>query len=256
MQPNSIVLIGSGNVATHLGLQLKAKDFPILQVYGHTLASAQVLGEKLGTAFTNDIASVLPQAGYYIFSLKDSALPEVLKSFPAYGGMWLHTSGSLPLSIFEGYTSCYGVLYPLQTFSKDRELDFDSVPLFIEANDDSSFNKLEALAKALSGQVYPLSSDKRKYLHLAAVFACNFTNRLYDIAYNLLEEQDINPQTLLPLIKETAAKIETMQPRDAQTGPAARNDLNILAMHRQLLQDKPELLHIYNLLTQDINSER
>jgi NADP oxidoreductase coenzyme F420-dependent./Domain of unknown function (DUF2520). len=252
--PNKIVLIGAGNVATHLGVALKEKGYPILQVYSHTLASTEALGKQLNVPYTNDLASIVPDADVYIFSIKDSALPDVLKAFPVKQGLFVHTAGSLPMSVFEGYADRYGVLYPLQTFSKDRPVNFKEIPLFIEANSAADLHLLNEIASSLSSKVYPLSSEKRKSLHLAAVFACNFVNYLYTIAFNIVEEEGMLGDVLLPLIRETVNKIEAMTPRDAQTGPAIRADENVMNMHRAMLKGKPGLLELYNLISKEIGA--
>ena len=168
--------------------------------------------------------------------------------------MWVHTAGSMPMDVFNGHTANYGVLYPMQTFSKTREVDFNVIPFFLEANTSENAGKLQHLAEKLSGNIRFLSSDKRKSLHLAAVFACNFTNHIYALAVKLLEEQDIPADVLLPLIDETAAKIHTMPPRVAQTGPAIRYDENVINKHLAMLGDS-DMRSIYRLISQSIHKE-
>ena len=152
-------------------------------------------------------------------------------------GLWVHTAGSMPMDVFNGHTANYGVLYPMQTFSKTREVDFNVIPFFLEANTSENAGKLQHLAEKLSGNIHFLSSDKRKSLHLAAVFACNFTNHIYALAVKLLEEQDIPADVLL-----------------AQTGPAIRYDENVINKHLAMLGDS-DMRSIYRLISQSIHKE-
>jgi len=157
------------------------------------------------------------------------------------------------MDIFAPYTSRYGVFYPLQTFSKDRTVSFDHIPVFIEANNPEDEQLLKQIGNQLSDTVIPLNSEKRKYLHLAAVFACNFTNHLYAQASDILEKQEIPREMLFPLIQETVDKIKQMHPRDAQTGPAVRYDQNIMQNHLNLLKEDMQKEEIYKLLSQSIH---
>jgi predicted short-subunit dehydrogenase-like oxidoreductase (DUF2520 family) len=248
-----IVLIGAGNVATQLGRAFNEKGFPVVQVYSRTLSAAQALGKKLHTDYTHRLQDITTQADGYVFSVSDTALPLLLKSFPATTGIWVHTAGSIPMDIFKDSAATrYGVFYPLQTFSKRRKISFNHIPIFFEANSPQDEHLLQQIALSLSDTAIPLSSEKRKYLHLAAVFACNFTNHLYDIAAQILEDQAIDRKVLLPLIAETAAKVRTLSPREAQTGPAARYDLPVIERQLELLKTDPDKQAIYRILSQDI----
>ena len=162
-----------------------------------------------------------------------------------------HTSGSVPMSVF-GNLRHHGVIYPLQTFSKERRVDFSRVPLFIEGNNYLSLHVARLTAEKVSGDVRELDSDKRQQLHLAAVFACNFANHCYELAAEVLERHDLGFDALLPLIEETAAKVQTMHPRDAQTGPAVRFDENVISRHLDMLADEPRLHDIYALMSKSI----
>jgi predicted short-subunit dehydrogenase-like oxidoreductase (DUF2520 family) len=251
----NIVLIGAGNVATHLGLALKEKGFSIVQVYSRTAAAAETLGRRLQTAHTHRLEAIIRDADVYFFSVKDAALPLVLKNFPPVEGLCLHTAGSLPMDIFRGSAATrYGVFYPLQTFSRARALSFDHIPLCLETGRTEDRPLLEHLARALSDTVLFLSSEQRKRLHLAAVFACNFTNHLCGVAAQMLEEQAMDWQLLLPLIDETAAKLHTLSPREAQTGPAVRRDAPVIDEQLELLKHHPDRYALYRSLTQSIDS--
>ncbi len=249
-----IIFLGSGNLATRLALEMQKKGMRIGQVYSHTPENAERLAACLDCHWTIDPEAVETDADLYAFSLKDTVLADVIARIPPNNGLWVHTAGSIPMDIFSGYTANYGVLYPMQTFSKTREVDFSVIPFFLEANTSENAGKLQQLARKLSGNVRFLSSDKRKSLHLAAVFACNFTNHIYALAVRLLQEQDIPADVLLPLIDETAAKIHTMPPRLAQTGPAIRYDENVINKHLAMLDD-PDMRSIYRLISQNIHKE-
>lgn len=247
----TICLLGAGKVAYHLGKQLQAAGYRLLQVYSRTEASARSLAQVLGCDWTNSLQS-LSQADYYLCVLKDEALPPVLKQIPSFPGFWLHTSGSLGLEIFEPYTRNCGVLYPLQTFSRQRELNLKTVPFFIESLSPELLSNIRSMAEKLSERVYELDSSKRKYLHLAAVFACNFSNHLYCQAATILQEQGLSFELLLPLIDETAAKVHEKPPKEAQTGPALRMDRNIIDKHLALLESQPARAELYRLLSESI----
>lgn len=249
-----VVFIGAGNLATRLSLEMSAVGMNILQVYSHTPENASLLADKLGCRWTIVPEDISSEADLYVFSLKDAVLPEVISRVRPNNGIWVHTAGSMPLDIFKGYTSHYGVLYPLQTFSKERAVDFSVIPFFLEANLPQVGHVLEEIAKTISGNVRFLSSEKRQYLHLSAVFACNFTNHIYNLADKLLEEHDIPADVLLPLIDETAAKIHIMSPGEAQTGPAIRYDENVINKHLAMLSD-PDMRSLYQLISQSIHKE-
>lgn len=249
-----IVFIGAGNLATRLSQEMQRAGMNITGVYSRTPESAQVLARKLGCRWTVDVETIPSDADLYVFSLKDAILPEVLSRMQANDGLWIHTAGSIPMNIFDGYVSRYGVLYPLQTFSKQRETDFSAIPFFFEAVRPEDLAILKKIARSLSSNVRELSSEKRKKLHLAAVFACNFTNHMYALAAKLLQEEDIPFETLLPLIDETAAKVHLLAPREAQTGPAVRYDENVIGKHLGMLSDQ-DMKELYQIISKNIYKE-
>ena len=249
-----IVFVGEGNLATRLSLAMQRVGMQIAQVYSHTEESARQLAVQLGCPWTNDLSALQEDADLYVFSLKDTVLQEVISKVKPNSGMWVHTAGSMPMNVFEGYTRRFGVLYPLQTFSKGRNVSFDVIPFFLEANTEKEADYLKNIASALSENVRFMSSEKRRSLHLAAVFACNFTNHIYTLSYKLLENESIPADVLLPLIDETAAKIHSMSPSAAQTGPAIRYDENVINKHLAMLDD-PDMKAIYQLLSRSIHKE-
>ncbi|MDD3787413.1 MAG: DUF2520 domain-containing protein [Petrimonas sp.] len=247
-----IVFIGSGNVATHLARALKNAGHEIAQVYSRTQEHAAALAQATGAEFTSELSEIRTGADTYVFSVKDDALEPLLRNMPETNGIWLHTAGSVPADIFRSHVSDYGVLYPLQTFSKKREVNFSEIPLFIEANNEGTSRKIEQLAKSISEDVRYLSSEKRQYLHLSAVFACNFSNHMYVLASEILAAQGIEFDVLKPLIAETAAKVAEMAPKQAQTGPAVRFDEKIIEKQIRLLNDDTTK-NLYRLISESIH---
>ena len=270
-----IVLIGAGNLATHLGKALHAAGHDMVQVFSRTMQSAETLASLLDAEPLTDIAQVRDDADVYIFSVKDSALVQLVAQLCRHEAdglvedgavnalrkakkgeherVFLHTAGSMPMSVFKGMAQHYGVLYPMQTFSKQREVDFSIIPCFVEANDEFAQKQIEGLAREISGRVYQLSSEDRKYLHLSAVFACNFANHCYAISQELLEEHGIPFDVMLPLINETAAKVHEMKPKDAQTGPAVRYDENVIGKQSKLLENHPHFKKVYDSMSKSIH---
>jgi predicted short-subunit dehydrogenase-like oxidoreductase (DUF2520 family) len=247
-----IVLIGAGNVATHLGPALKKKGHHIIQVYSRTDESARELSVKLDTDYITNLDELNYSADIYLFCLADDALPGVIKQTSFTGQIVAHTSGSVPLSILRESGFHSGVIYPVQTFNKARYLDLSSVPFCVEGSTPFAENTLLDLASGLSGKVYSVNSEKRKIIHLAAVFACNFTNHMYVIADRLMRENNLDFDIIKPLIKETSAKVLEMDPSDAQTGPAKRGDYKIIEEHLHLLNDFPGLQNIYKFVSESI----
>lgn len=256
-QTMKIVFIGAGRLATNLSKALHEAGHDIVQVYSRTIESATDLADVVGGSPTNDIKRLTRDADVYIFAVKDSALAELIPQ--ACKGreqkVFLHTAGSVPMDAFKGMALHYGVLYPMQTFSKERDVDFRDIPCFVEVSDEFSAKAIVALATAISDHVSPLSSADRKYLHLAAVFACNFTNHCYAMAADILEKHGLPFETMLPLIDETARKVHDMSPDEAQTGPAVRYDENIIREHGQLLRDNPFAKDLYDRMTISIHKK-
>lgn len=249
-----IVLIGAGNLATNLGKALLQQGLDILQVYSRTLKSASILAETLGASSTDNLDKINPDADVYIISISDGAISEVVPVLckGKEQKVFLHTAGSVPITVFEGMALHYGVLYPMQTFSKDKQVNFNDIPCFIEGNDKMAFETIRNLADSISDNVRTLDSNTRKHLHLAAVFACNFVNHCYEISSEILAKHNIPFDVMLPLIDETSRKIHTLTPLKAQTGPAIRYDKNIIRMQSDLLKDNPMFKQIYECMSMSI----
>lgn len=250
-----VTLIGAGNLATQLGKSLKKAGIIISQVYSHTKASAKTLGELLETAWVTDVTQLHDEADIYIFSVKDSVLCELISEVCKGRGdkLFFHTAGSMPMSCFEGKAQHYGVFYPIQTFSKVKDVIFENIPVFIEGDSAETEEVIRSLANKLSKRVITLSSTDRKYLHLAAVWACNFTNHCYSVASDILSEHGIPFDVMLPLINETTEKIQNICPKAAQTGPAVRGDKNVMSQQLELMSDRADLQELYKMLSKGIN---
>jgi predicted short-subunit dehydrogenase-like oxidoreductase (DUF2520 family) len=246
------VFIGAGNLATHLSAEFQKKGFFIEQVYSRSKKSAAMLARKLDTKYTTSVAEILPGADGYFVALKDDAFEKVLPEIKFQNKLLVHCSGSLPLSCLKDFSSNTGVFYPLQTFSKNRQVDFSNIPVFIEANSPENEKKLIEIAEQISGRVAVIDSQKRLNLHIAAVFACNFVNHFYTIAGEVLKSKEIPFNVLKPLIQETAGKVQEMEPASAQTGPAVRFDENVIAKHLEELKTLPGFRELYKIISESI----
>ncbi|HHT61014.1 MAG TPA: DUF2520 domain-containing protein [Paludibacteraceae bacterium] len=249
-----IVLIGAGNLATQLGLALYEQGYSIVQVYSRTIAAAQTLASQIKATATDNLAQLMPTANLYIYAIKDDALPEVINKVTIDYGIHVHTSGSVPMAVFEKKRTNFGVFYPLQTFKKEKRVDFQQIPIFLEASNKQTFDNLNDITKTISENVHNSTSEDRQTLHLSAVFACNFTNHFYAIAGEVLKSTNLPFAVLLPLIREGVNKLETLTPKEAQTGPAVRNDQNIINNHLKLLKAYPEWQEIYQQITKNIQN--
>ncbi len=250
-----IVLIGSGNVATHLGKAFSISGHDILQVFSNTEVNAKALATILKCEFTNDMDKIIPNADVYFIALKDDAIEGFTNKFRCLGKVIIHTSASLPMDVLKKTSNDYGVLYPLQTFNKMMKLDLTNIPIFIEANNDKSKKVVTLLAMGISNQVIELTSDQRLTLHIAAVFANNFTNHLYKIVDDILYASGLEFDILKPLIKETVDKVMSNKPANVQTGPASRQDDKTIKKHLELLKNFPSYKPIYELLSESIEKQ-
>ena len=249
-----IVLIGAGNLATNIGRALVEVEHDLLQVYSRTEQSAERLAALLHCSYTTELDRVVDGADVYIIAVKDGVLAEVARTLAAghENRFLVHTAGSMPMDVLP--TRRRGVLYPMQTFSKERIVDFKRIPCFVEASDEDDGAILQQLAETLSESVFRTNSEDRKYLHLSAVFCCNFVNHCYALSEQLLKEHGGLPfDVMLPLIDETARKVHELSPCKAQTGPAVRWDTNVMEKQLQLLTNHPQLQDIYKLLSESIS---
>ncbi|MBQ8157843.1 MAG: DUF2520 domain-containing protein [Prevotella sp.] len=250
-----IVFIGAGRLASNLAPALHEAGHQIVQVYSRTQAAAELLAAKVDAQAVDSLTQVVTDADVFVLSVTDTVLPSLIAVLGEGRdkSVFLHTAGSVPMDVFSAHSCHYGVLYPMQTFSKERRVDLRNVPFFIEGNDDQSLQVAQQLAGSVSKNCRELSSDARRHLHLAAVFACNFANHCYQLSAEVLAQYGIPFDVMLPLIDETAAKVHELSPVQAQTGPAVRYDEGVMNAQLQLLASQPLLAQVYQLMSQSIH---
>ena len=231
-----VTIIGRGNVASHFYEALKYKT-EVCMVNPRTLEN-------------------LPEnSDYIILAVSDNSINELAERIPTSNAIIAHTSGSIPMDVLKKTGNNYGVFYPLQTFTKGLKLNYSEIPVFIEGSSNYSVSKLKDLAALFSNDIREADSDKRRKLHLASVFACNFTNKLAGIANNILRETDIDFSALLPLMKQTVDKLAYLSPEESQTGPAVRGDTTVMEKHLMMLDKQPELQDLYKTLSSLISKD-
>ena len=243
-----VVVIGSGNVAQHLIQAFEGSEkVELAQAYARN-------AEQLQHLLTPDKIASSPEAivlaDLYIVAVTDDAIAEVTSLLPFNNRLVVHTSGSVALEEINTRNR-RGVFYPLQTFSKSKSVDLKAVPFCLETEFTDDMHLLQEVAASLSENVYRIDSEQRRSLHVAAVFVSNFVNHMYSIGNKICNENNIPFNILLPLIQETASKITTLSPIQAQTGPARRNDKNTIEKHLDFLKDENQRA-IYTLLTKSI----
>ncbi|MBQ6167965.1 MAG: DUF2520 domain-containing protein [Muribaculaceae bacterium] len=245
-----VVIIGSGNVATSLAHGLAARC-EVAQIYSRQLAHAQELADAIGCDnATDDLLALIPDADAYIIAVRDDAIADVIAATPDNGALWVHTSGSKPMDLFAGHRKRYGVLYPMQSFSRQVVTPLDEVHFFIEAPDEATLADVRLLGEQLSCNVNEANSDQRRQLHVAAVFSCNFANHLWTLADEVLADAGLPFDAMKPLIRTTVEKLDRLTPAQSQTGPAVRHDTQVIDAHLAMLDgDKRD---IYRLLTDSI----
>ena len=245
-----VVIIGSGNVATSLAHGLAA-HCQVAQIYSRTLAHAQTLASAIGCPHAiDDLQDLLADANAYIIAVKDDAIADIITSTADNGALWIHTSGSKPIDLFAGRREHYGVLWPMQSFSREIVAPLDDVHFFAEASDESTLADLMALGHLMSHNVIEADSVKRRQLHVASVFSCNFANHMWTLASEVLHDADLPFEAMLPLIRTTVDKLDRLSPFQSQTGPAVRHDHQVIDSHLAMLDgDKREL---YRMLSDSI----
>lgn len=254
------VIIGAGNVATHLAKRLQKKEHEILQIVSRSERSGKDLSLILSVPFTTDLSQINPNADVYLLCVPDDEIAELAKSLRLPKKLIVHTSGSVEMSVLKNISSNTGVLYPLYSFSKQIKVSFSSAPFLVEATNPASLDKLKHIAHSIAKSVHEVNSVNRLKLHLAAVMVNNFTNHIYTLSYDFLKQEKTNQFHLLqPLIKQTVKKIKTLPPASVQTGPARRGDKATIKKHTELLEKYPDQQKIYKLfsaLIKDYYNER
>jgi len=259
-----IVVVGAGNVGWHLSRALSGVEANVLQVYSRLEGRAKRLGDEINVDYITDLTEVNPDADLYILSVRDAAIEivaeKIRKRLDAYFDkkiepLVVHTSGATPTTVLQPFFKNYGVFYPLQTFSIDRPITFNTLPICVDAKRHSDVDLLFKLAQTLTPKVYRISNEERQILHVAAVIVNNFTNHLYTIANDILQQENIDFEILKPLIHETVNKIKQHPPATMQTGPAKRNDETTIQRHLNYLEKHPDYRKIYELITESITDD-
>lgn len=250
-----IAFAGSGNIAWHLANSLKLQGFQITRIWSRTYSNASGLAESCNSIACKDIASLSEDADLIIIAVTDNAIEDVASGIGKFDGIVVHTAGSVPMSVLSGHFENYGVLYPLQTFSKGSPVDIGKVPFFLEASSGEVIQSIKILAESLSQKVYTTDSNQRMLLHVAAVFASNYSNFLYSISNELILRSGVSQEVLYPLILETARKAISGDPVEMQTGPARRHDSATIKKHLETLASLPEYAELYQLLANLISNK-
>lgn len=251
----TIVLAGSGRIATHLGKRLKGKGFQIAQVISRTGAHARTLAAGLGAEWSDAWSDVRRDADWIILAVRDDAIADVGEQLApaAAGALVTHTSGATPGTVLAPFFDRYGVFYPLQTFSMERMPVWSKIPFCVDARSDEDMAFLKRVAKIIGNLVYQVTDEQRAVLHVAAVFANNFSNHCFAIAEKILEEKGLPFDMLHPLMEETLAKALQDSPARMQTGPAIRSDIDTVQRHLKWLKQYPDWHDLYRALSRDIN---
>lgn len=248
----NIIILGSGNVASYLAENFSHQGHKIIQVYSRTKANAYALASAFGADATAELASLRRDADLYLLAVSDSAILEIMQSPPAIDhGILVHCSGATPLSVLDAYEQ-YGVIYPPQSISKNVSTPIAAIPFAIEGNTPAIQALLLQLMQAMAPKAFPCTTEQRLALHVAAVFANNFSNLLFQISYDLLNEHQLSFDLLRPIILETAQKVQNKRPDEVQTGPAKRGDQQTLERHLNFLSEKASWLKIYQQLSEEI----
>lgn len=250
--PGSISIIGAGNMAWHLAHTFFKAKVKIDFIINRSINKAKELAEEIGANYSGDYKILTGQNQYIILAISDSSIESILEKINPANNIIIHTSGSVGIDIFKGKALNYGVLYPFQTLTKNINVNFLKTPVFIEASDDVTYNAIYHLVSKLSDFVYKMDSDQRRKLHLGGVMANNFVNHLITLTFDFFDRNGIDTNLALPLINETIRKIENIGPAEAQTGPARRNNLEVINKHINMLNSDIQLKNLYKAISDSI----
>ncbi|WP_104383914.1 Rossmann-like and DUF2520 domain-containing protein [Sphingobacterium sp. HMA12] len=252
----NIVILGSGNAATHFGQAFQLLGHQIVQIYSKTKANADALAFALQCPGTDDLTQLLANADLYLIAVSDQAIPTLVETMPQdINGIVVHCSGATDMAILNRFRN-YGVIYPPQSLSKNKIVDFSLIPFCVEGNDASNADGLLQLARTFSSRSILCNSQQRLAIHLSSVMVNNFANILYQFAYELLEEYNLSFDLVRPIILETAEKVQNHIPITVQTGPAIREDEVTQQKHLKFISNKPDLQQIYQLLSHQITKRK
>lgn len=247
-----VLIIGAGNVATVLGRLIKGAGHDIVQVVSRHMESAALLAAELQCSAATSFANMNKDADIYIAAMSDASLNEIKENLSLGEQLIIHTAGSVPKEVLKGVSSNYGVMYPLQSLSKENYGSDVKLPLLIDASNEQALSQLEQLALSISPMVSTATDEQRLKLHVAAVVTNNFTNHLYSLAYDFCEKEKVDFGMLLPLIEATALRLRKQAPNTMQTGPAKRKDIITLDKHLRILNAYPQLRSVYLKMTDSI----
>lgn len=248
----NMVVVGSGNIAWHLVRAFSARGIGVLQILAHNEKTARSLSKAFSVPCIMEPALLLKNADLYVLAVQDDRIREVALGLGLKKQLLVHTSGFSSIDLLSGASENTGVLWPLQTFTSGKNVEFGTIPIFIEGRSGIISGRLARFAGLVSERVMITDSPTRQKIHLAAVIASNLTNQLYSISASILERQDIPFSVLAPLILETAMKAGQQHPLRSQTGPAVRKDLYVIEKHLELLRDDPAFRDIYSMITENI----
>ena len=243
-------------MATHLSRHLHAQGHVIDCVWSRSLDSARTLADQVEAKASSMLSELPRQADFYLLAVPDRAVADLANECTGFRGIWLHTAGALSMQVFKGLFPEYGVLYPLQTLSKDFPLHSEKIPFLVEGSSPEVSAQVTKLATSLSERVEAADSATRLVIHLAAVFANNFSNHMVRIAQQILKEQNLSPNLLDPLLEETFLKLTRVGAREAQTGPAVRDDQMTMKKHIEWLKNHPEWEKLYTFMSREIARTR
>ncbi|HZG00003.1 MAG TPA: DUF2520 domain-containing protein [Chitinophagales bacterium] len=249
---HKLVIVGAGNVGFHLGQRLHQAGYDIKQVFSLTPHHGKSLGEKVNSTFTNDVAQITPDADVYIVCVKDDAMKNVYNVLPVKNRIVLHTAGSVVKNVSSRTDLHQGVLYPLQSFNRSAEVSWENVPVFVDGDNDSVISIASELGYALTQNVKRANDEQRLKVHIAAVFANNFSNHCLAIGQKLLEQNGYDFDVLKPLVETTFKRLQHSNPSDVQTGPAKRGDDNTVDKHLNALVEHRNWKELYRYLSDDI----
>jgi predicted short-subunit dehydrogenase-like oxidoreductase (DUF2520 family) len=251
-KPPKIVMIGAGNVATRLAVVLFQKGFPVLQVFSRNISHAERLASKVKAAAVCQLQNISHKGDLYIIAVPDDAIPEIVSGFSLKNKMLIHTSGMTPCKVLEPAGDKIGVLWPLQSLNRERDLDFSRVPLIVSSPNAEMREALFDLATTISDKVEVMEEEKRFLLHTLAVMANNFTNHLFTIIHQIAKQDDIDTALLKPLSEHTFDSIQEFDTAKIQTGPARRRDMQTIKRQLELLDKYPQSRSVYDVLTKSI----
>lgn len=250
----SVFFIGSGRIAAHLADAFSKTDIELKGVHSKTLTHAQAFADKYQIPVFENIHQIPNNIDVYILAVNDDQI-ELVSSLINVNGIVAHCSGLKDLNSIKNSEN-KAVIWPLQSFSKDKKVNFKEIPILLEANSDENYRIIEALSERISHKLIECSSEKRRFYHLAAVFVNNFSNHLFVQAEEILSQQNLDYKLLLPLMKESIEKLNFLSPKDAQTGPASRGDESTMANHLNLLSENKTAKEIYTLLSHSIQNHQ